>query len=1397
MEDSRIETGNIEGVGIAIGTGARVVIKGDVHYYPIRLRAPLRQIFDPLIEERTLHFGGRSELMRELATVCTQTDGGYFVITAPAGFGKTSVMAALVHRTPEAFAYHFFAPLYGPGTLEEGFFLRNVIEQLAEWHAETDPLPDEQQINELRALYQRLIRTPLKYPRTLVLDGLDEVTQWSLAPYLSARLPDGLHVILSVRDVGQDWLSEYGLPQTQTGGLTLSGLRREDVAEVLIAAGGPASGVAASQEALRELMKVAAYEVDPARGADPFYVRLLADDLAAGHLNSSQLGAQPTGLSDYLHKWWEQLATTADVQPIADLLSTLTVTLGPISRADLEALNPSLVHPIRRNYFDDVVGQVRRWVTCGRDGLALVHPRLRRFMLTELRTDHQCERVLAYCERWPEHGSAYAMRYYVQHLEADGQVEALHRLLAMETDDGFGAWYEAKNARGDVGSYMADVSRAWALADAAGAHSVLPATEGDGSLALQCRYAVAISSLNSLTSHITPELILELVVRGIWSSAQGLAYVQRMTDTNQRTLSIAALSPRLAEPRRTEVLERAAKEAAWLDPSERSNALAALLPNLSGPTQASVFRKICSEIDWLRKDSIFRGDADALAQKLAASSSHLSDELRREAIELALDVAMMEVADSGRAETLLATLPGLHGREREVALTRALALVAGHNVSTEASVLAALAPELSASLRREAMGRVVGLAVAPETGAWDVPELAKAASRLLIDSDEDERREYLAPFVRLYPLVDHPLTRLQAISALIPCLPDDLQAEALDEAFALLRSADWRLRGGGAEEIAESIQILAPYVPKSRAHKLLKYVKKNLYEFDDGRPATLAAVAALLDEPLRERTYSTSIRNAQSSEYAGQRAEALTVLAPRLPEPFRAQALTIAVHNAVTDDNFFQRISSLSELAPLLSDALLRQCLDLLPGIDDEFVRAKATIALLGEIPESSRGFLGDLAVKAAKSLEESRERLECLAALAPILPQSTRGSAMGAAVQAAVEVAGTAAADALITLAPLLRHSMMPEVMTIAGTVDDSATLAALAEVLPDPWATDVGRMAEEALQVAIEKANRAQVQKLVYPCHSDDLPKRKAMPDVLGRAHALVQLLSEMPPAMRHLIVGPALSATQELGPTPKKADLLGVIAGYLTGDAREQIANDALSIVLLMSDAPGKNLDYLGRAALVRVTPLLSTENSSVAIESLLVAAFGTETAGDRVDAFADIMHLLPEKERKSAMDDVLATLPKIEDANRRLRAALRVAQANAGSRKEVLTDAIGVARRLSEADWSETSVSTCAEILKHLKVSQRSELIEIMLSAALNRPQFEPRLFFGAVAQAAIDLDRQSRYTVWTRMLHRLSELPRNEFVGLLAELAPLIKKTGSERDVAAVANEIVRGGCWWP
>lgn len=413
------------GVLLARGPGEFEVYRG-LHYAPVRLRAPLRRAFDPLVEDRTRIFAGRRQELTRLMDFAAGDEEGYLVVTGPPGFGKTALVATLVAGTPEAFAYHFFAPVYGAQTLDEKFFLQNVLEQMASWQGAPVELPDD--LNALRALYQQFLESGADDGRrqVLVLDGLDEISSWSLRAYLSRRLPPQLRVIATVRDVGQDWRSEFGIPAEQLHTLALDGLQPDDIRELLASQGAAAAQVASEASLMAQVVERAAYEADAALGADPFYVRFLAEDLASGVLKPAEVGLQPRGLQSWLDRWWQQLRALAGDAPVRDLFGTLAAALGPIGRAELEAINPSLKDDWAGDRFDQILAGVRRFVRCDDEGgYTLAHPRLRTYVADARRIgaiERYRELLLAHCEARADAGRTYALSYRVG-----------HRLLAKQT----------------------------------------------------------------------------------------------------------------------------------------------------------------------------------------------------------------------------------------------------------------------------------------------------------------------------------------------------------------------------------------------------------------------------------------------------------------------------------------------------------------------------------------------------------------------------------------------------------------------------------------------------------------------------------------------------------------------------------------------------------------------------------------------------------------------------------------------------------------------------------------------------------------------------------------------------------------------------------------------------
>jgi len=158
------------------------------------------------------------------------------------------------------------------------------------------------------------------------------------------------------------------------------------------------------------------------------------------------------------------------------------------------------------------------------------------------------------------------------HMEGAGQEEEIHALLREETEEGRNGWYEARERLGQTAGYLADVERAWRLADLAPS----PAA-GAGEF-----YALIAASLNSLAGKIPPALLAALVEKGVWSPPQGLAYARQVPEAGQRAKALAALSPHLPEPLREEALREALDAARKIrDEGYRAQALAGLVPRLA------------------------------------------------------------------------------------------------------------------------------------------------------------------------------------------------------------------------------------------------------------------------------------------------------------------------------------------------------------------------------------------------------------------------------------------------------------------------------------------------------------------------------------------------------------------------------------------------------------------------------------------------------------------------------------------------------------------------------------------------------------------------------------------------------------------------------------------------
>ena len=475
---------------------------------PRPIRAALRRRVDALLL-RHRPLGGRHDELAALDAAVAAAAGGYVFVTAPSGFGKTALLAHWTIRAGDAGrepVYHFISR--EEGVADEQFALLSLCQQLVSIHGLTGEVPVL--TPELRTLTSLLLATPPPDGRriTVVLDGLDEALGWSPGPDLFPDLPAGVCVILSARETaGVDWLTQLRLgPERVQRTLRLHALDDTEIADVFERTGE----------------RAAAYVADPGRrervasasGGDPFYVRLLAEDVQAGeHRDGS---APPAGLHAYLTRWWEELAADVDIQPqeAYDLLGFLVVARGPLRVSDLTQVSETLQRGalVKR----ELGGKLRRYLVGSADaGYALCHSRFRQYLeqaVFEDETDAYRTKLVAYCGRWRETRSAYALSHYAAHLAEAGEVDNLVALLDRP-------WLDARlEQERSYRGFASDVDLALSLAR--------PLTLQD--VVRVGRLCLVRATAASLTAEVSDDALVALAHAG--REEETLAYVELMVD---------------------------------------------------------------------------------------------------------------------------------------------------------------------------------------------------------------------------------------------------------------------------------------------------------------------------------------------------------------------------------------------------------------------------------------------------------------------------------------------------------------------------------------------------------------------------------------------------------------------------------------------------------------------------------------------------------------------------------------------------------------------------------------------------------------------------------------------------------------------------------------------------
>lgn len=391
---------------------------------------------EQIINESTELFVGGSENFQKLDNFLADNSSGVMLVTAGAGFGKTSLLANWVDRERQGnryfIAYHFFSQQYDKTRYVKSAYW-NLLRQIYRYYElYYEQLPNER--DELRKrLYNILKERGARQdkPLVIVIDALDEIDAAEMPfslPFLTP-LPQNVFVIVSARAESEEEPKYLENWTEKSQKLHLKYLPREAIADWLKQTGEGELAVFAE-----DINFVT--QLDEITQGFPLYLSYLIDELshaAKQKQDIRQLLAQtPKGFENYVKQQLKRLEELNLPDEMWQFFALLTVAKGALEKQDVKAITGMGDRPLRQLH---QCWQVTRWMRISEDNLyAFAHPLLATTFADQLGDDAEdaLQNLMNYCSQWQEHHSSYALRYYAEHLSEAKQWEALYAIARNE-----------------------------------------------------------------------------------------------------------------------------------------------------------------------------------------------------------------------------------------------------------------------------------------------------------------------------------------------------------------------------------------------------------------------------------------------------------------------------------------------------------------------------------------------------------------------------------------------------------------------------------------------------------------------------------------------------------------------------------------------------------------------------------------------------------------------------------------------------------------------------------------------------------------------------------------------------------------------------------------------------
>ncbi|HXT62167.1 MAG TPA: ATP-binding protein [Pyrinomonadaceae bacterium] len=374
-----------------------------------------------IVQRSARVFVGRRTEIQKLDSFVETKSSGSLLVTAQAGFGKTTLLGGWISRGVKDgyFVYHFFNNKYTESTFSVTHALQNMLRQLYVYYglaAASIPENERALRDVINGLVQERGSTPGE-KLIIVIDGLDEADHPFFAPF-SFPLPAGVFLIAAARSEHAEEAETLQGWSEDAASLHIDKVERQDIVEWLTHAG---SGKLKTHADEKEFID----QIEEKTGAFPLYLRFLIEDLLMafeqGRAPGEILEESPKGFAAYVRHQFSLLAQSPSVRNdarIQRLFSILTISFGELTERELLALTD-----LNRWDLESLPWLVSRWFRVRKQDTGAAYSFAHPFLAAEFeRTLGDAARearitLVAYCANWRENDSKYALLYYAPHLK--------------------------------------------------------------------------------------------------------------------------------------------------------------------------------------------------------------------------------------------------------------------------------------------------------------------------------------------------------------------------------------------------------------------------------------------------------------------------------------------------------------------------------------------------------------------------------------------------------------------------------------------------------------------------------------------------------------------------------------------------------------------------------------------------------------------------------------------------------------------------------------------------------------------------------------------------------------------------------------------------------------------